>query len=95
MTKEQQIEEMAQFLQKHKIGCLEDSCEKCHKCKNYRRAVGLYETGYRKADDVRRESVEEFAERLEETMYRYYANNSITVDVLMEELDEIVEEYLK
>ena len=59
MTKQEQIEEMANIPHK----CIKSSCEECikndRKCADYTRAEALYNAGYRKADEVRKETARE------------------------------------
>lgn len=56
IQREQQIEEMAQLLQNHKSVCAYATCDQCaRKCKNYHRAVGLYDAGYRRFQNIRSE----------------------------------------
>ena len=60
-------------------------------------AEKLFETGYRKADDVRREAVKEFEERLKAKSFELsHAPHTYSFRVVdMATINEIVKEYLK
>lgn len=64
MTKQEQIEEMANIPHK----CIKSSCEECikndRKCADYTRAEAIYNAGYRKADEVRKETAREILNEL-------------------------------
>ena len=105
MRKQEQIEEMA------KLMCIDTSnrgeCEKCsfkphkvfefiHQCSKYDNAETLYNVGYRKADEVRKETAEKFAEKLKEKIdnQQYILLPTATVKYMTDEIaKEIISEY--
>lgn len=68
MNKQEQIEEMANIPHK----CIKSSCEECikndRKCADYKQAEAIYNAGYRKADEVRKETAKDICDWLE---YRF------------------------
>ena len=71
---EKRFEEMAQL---RSIVCNGCYCSLCLNCAHYRRIEILYDAGYRKADEVRKETAKEFSNRVDEIVDWCTSNNSI------------------
>lgn len=71
---EKKIQEMAQL---GNMGCKGKDCIKCQQdhpheiCWPYRRAKIYYHEGYRKADEVRKETIKEFIDFVKNVIYNY------------------------
>lgn len=61
--RDKRIQEMAQS---GSIVCKGCDCTKCANCVHYNRAKELYDTGYRKADEVRKETAKNIFKALDE-----------------------------
>lgn len=73
MTKQEQIEEMTKLINSKEIYPCEDDvhCENCF-CSDKDTAEKLYNAGYRKADDVRKETAREILDKLNALMEQYH-----------------------
>ncbi len=92
-TKQERIEEMAKL-----ICSMQKKCDDCWKYNCYAKdfAKILYNSGYRKADEVRKETAEKFAEKLKEKIdnQQYILLPTATVKYMTDEIaKEIISEY--
>lgn len=86
MTKQEQIEEMAQIIN----GSTELDTVAYYRCMNIAKA--LYYAGYRKVDEVRKETAKEIAEKLKIKAIRLSEIENYHVCNL---IDELLKEYEK
>lgn len=97
MDKEKEIEKMAHCIGATNFLCAED-CNDCiqtrDKCKLVKYAETLYNAGYRKAEDVKREAIKEFAERLEAKAVESCDIYTCGMVVTIGDIRELVKEYL-
>ena len=95
-TKQEQIEEMANDIAKCCPDKVDDGCfDKNMNCVSCI-AMELYNVGYRKEDEVRKETAEKFAEKLKEKIdnQQYILLPTATVKYMIDEIaKEIISEY--
>ena len=94
MTKQEQIEEMAQIIcgrSKDDI-CIIDNTSCDSICRWARDAEAIYNAGYRKVDEVCKETAKEFAEKLKIKAIRLSEIENYHVCNL---IDELLKEYEK
>lgn len=98
MTKQEEIKKMAitmcGFYNKGKCAFPEyESCDKFNsqECSYKEDAEELYYAGYRKADDVRKETAKDFAEKVK--MAFYYEFDEIIPSIMADKIDELLKEY--
>lgn len=90
MDKEKEIKEMKQVLVDYAM-----AHDLCFLFDAYRKnAETLYNAGYRKAEDVKREAIKEFAERLEAKAVESCDIYTCGMVVTIGDIRELVKEYL-
>lgn len=101
MTKQERIEEMANYIAKCCPDKVDDGCfDKNMNCVSCI-AMELYNAGYRKEDEVRKETAEKFAERLKQLIcdntYPYFDKDGKPVIIWNTDgfgkIDELLEQY--
>lgn len=97
MTKQEQIEEMAHIMCEHynkgfcAKGDITEICEDMPYCCYKNEAEALYDAGYRKAGELRKETAKEFAEKVK--MAFYYEFDEIIPSIMADKIDELLKEY--
>lgn len=98
MTKQEQIEEMAV------IGCVrnpqahtQEECGKCDfkqgMCNAYRHAENLYNAGYRKSEEVRKETAIDFYSEMYDFAYRTKSYYTDALNDIIAKIDETFNDF--
>lgn len=101
MTKQEQIEAMAHIMCEYynkgfcAKGDITEICEDMPYCCYKNDAEALYDAGYRKVDEQRKQAVKEFAEKLKKRSYcdNVFMDGKWHRYVFVDEIDELLEEY--
>lgn len=90
MTKQEQIEELKNILLKESNSFYGLECdEACSYCE----ASAVYKAGYRKADEVRKETAKEIFEKLEKLTYRLLNDADYTMGDIVYDITELKNKY--